>query len=804
MAEVRNLTPEELEQQNKLLREREEIMQRLEERNKRIATAGADEIKRLEKRNQKDKEHLGNIGNQLDALTEITDKVEDYADFWKKAAEKQQDYLDLQEDFGTSFAKLTPQVKNLLVSQEKGGGAFAAITARILDIKKKEINASGDELASLESRRAELEKIRQTQIDSADSLAMEKEAFFGISDAAKRRQEFQSSIVGLSEEDKKLAEEIFERNQLLLAQQERYVELKSQMSDITNSLPEGLSSLVSGITSLVKGIAKGLGPIVIIAGLISLAIKEFTELNSAAKKFREETGLTANQTEDIDNQVKSIRQEFADLGVEAEDVYESVKALKTEFGDSIPFTKGIVSSLTVMNKNFGIAQSDAAAVNMIFQSMAGLTAQTAQNVSMQLVDLAQMSGVAPSQLFKDIAESAEESYKYFKGDINALGRAAIEARRLGTNLKGVLKTTESLLDFENGIEKELVAATFVGGQFNLTQARALAFAGKSVEAQKEILRQVQRTGDFRNKDVFTQRALADAAGMSVEEISKQLTMQERLVGLSDEQKKLVADAMDKGLSLTDLTDSQLQDKVKELAAQKQIADSVTKMENAFKGIAASLGTAVVPLLEGLTPVITILAEGFGFIFKVLNLVPGLFPAIIAGLGAMYIMSKKVAIAQKMAAIAKVYSTYGAMPFIGVALAAGVIAAMMASMGKAKNVGDMAITDGGKTRISTQEGGIFAPSSNDQIAVGPGVVDRLDRLNQAGKLAQASTIPFTGGTAAAGAIGILVQEMKALRADMNSGKIRTNTYLDGQKVTTGIAVASEQSTRNNFSYGQRLL
>jgi len=457
-----------------------------------------------------------------------------------------------------------------------------------------------------------------------------------------------------------------------------------------------------------------------------------------------------------------------------------------------------------MNKNFGIAQSDAAAVNMIFQSMAGLTAQTAQNVSMQLVDLAQMSGVAPSQLFKDIAESAEESYKYFKGDINALGRAAIEARRLGTNLKSVLKTTESLLDFENGIEKELVAATFVGGQFNLTQARALAFAGKTVDAQKEILRQVQRTGDFRNKDVFTQRALADAAGMSVEEISKQLTMQERLVGLSDEQKKLVADAMDKGLSLTDLSDSQLQDKVKELAAQKEIADSVTKMENAFKGIAASLGTAVVPLLEGLTPVITILAEGFGFIFKVLNYVPGLFPAIIAGLGAMYIMSKKVAIAQQMAAIAKVYSTYGAMPFIGVALAAGVIAAMMASMGKAKNVGDMAITDGGKTRISTQEGGIFAPSSNDQIAVGPGVVDRLDRLNQAGKLGAASALPFAGGVATSQAIGILVQEMKALRQDMNSGKIRTNTYLDGQKVTTGIAVASEQSTRNNFSYGQRLL
>ena len=36
--------------------------------------------------------------------------------------------------------------------------------------------------------------------------------------------------------------------------------------------------------------------------------------------------------------------------------------------------------------------------------------------------------------------------------------------------------------------------------------------------------------------------------------------------------------------------------------------------------------------------------------------------------------------------------------------------------------------------------------------------------------------------------------------MNSGKI--GVYMDGLRVTSGIAVASEKSTRNNFNYGQR--
>lgn len=802
MAELRNLTPEELEKQNKLLRERDEILQRIEERNKRIAVAGGDEIKRLEKRNQKDKEHLDNLAKELEGIQDIKDEVDEYADFWEEAAKKQQSYNDLQEEYGTSFAKLTPSIKNLLVSQQKGGGAFAAITAKILEIKKQEINASGEDLIRLQERRATLEKVRQTQLDAAETAGIERDNLFGVSDAVARRLEFQASITGLSEEDKKLAMQIYERNEALTQQAERYKEISAQTTGLYNALPEGLQTIASGISNLVKATAKGLGPIVVLAGILALAMSEFTEIAEAQKKFRQETGLTADQTRDIDKQVKNIRHEFAGLGVEAEDVYDSIAALKKEFGDSLNFSEGIVSSVAVMNKNFGIAQSDAAAVNMMFQSMAGLSATTAQNVSMQLVDLAKMSGVAPSQVFKDIADSAEESYKYFRGDINALYRAAIEARRLGTNIKSVLNTTEKLLDFEEGIEKELVAATFVGGQFNLSQARALAYAGRHVDAQKEILRQVQRTGDFRKMDVFTQRALADAANMSVEEITKQLTMQEKLVGLSEEQKKLFADAIDKGLDITDMTDSQLKDKTKELEKQQQIADAVTKMENAFKGITAALATGFVPLMEGLAPVITVIGSVFGFILNVLNKIPGLLPAIIAGLTTMYILSKKAAIMKVKEAIASIFAGNAKWGAIGlIAASAGVVGLMAAISSNTAKVGDMASMSGGKTIVSTKEGGLFELSENDDFAAAPGLMNRLAG-KPAGNLSKSESVQRVANNTTK-FIKELTSEMKGLRADLNSGKIVTNTYLDGQKVTTGIAVANEQSTRNNFSYGTRM-
>ena len=83
---------------------------------------------------------------------------------------------------------------------------------------------------------------------------------------------------------------------------------------------------------------------------------QFTELEEAAGKFREETGLTKSQTKDISNQVRQIRAEFAGLGIEAKNVYDTVSALKTEFSDSIKFSKAIVENITLLNKNFSIAE----------------------------------------------------------------------------------------------------------------------------------------------------------------------------------------------------------------------------------------------------------------------------------------------------------------------------------------------------------------------------------------------------------------------------------------------------------------
>ena len=767
-----------------LLREIEEANQRIEEQNKKAAVVGAEERKRLEKRIENEKEKLKILQKQVDPL--------------EKQNTLAAEYEELQDSLGTSFTKLNIGARKLITTNKVGGTAFASLAKDILDLKEEQFGLSDDELKINQKKLEVYSNLYTSIINQAEIADQTKADMLGQNEAASRRLKFEESIANLGPVEQKKLKDLFELNENLIQQEERLNQIQEEGNKLYERLPGFLQDGVDLAKDLGKGLMSGMLPLVLIGLLLAAALDSFTEISAASKKFREETGLTASQSKDLDNQVKNIRNNFSQLGIKADDVYDTIGALKGEFADNARLSEAVVSSMTILNKNFGIAQKDAAKVSMIMQSMAGLSAETAQGVSQQVAEMANLAGVAPSQVFKDIADSAEETYTYFKGDINLIAKQAIEARRLGSTLKDVLKTTEDLLDFENGIEKELVAATFVGGQFNLSQARALAYAGKNVEAQKEILRQVERTGKFADQDMFTKKVLADAAGMTVEQLTKQLQIQKLLSGLSDDDALKAQAAIDKGLNLNGLTQDQLMNKTKELAKQEEIADKVTQMENAFKGIVASLGTALLPLMEGLAPLVTMVAEAFGFVFKVLNFIPGVFPAIIAGLTAMWLMTMKVAIAAKMAAIAKVWSAYGAMPFIGVALAAGVVGALISSVAKAKSVGDVMSPANGRTQISTKEGELLNLSPNDDLVAAPNAIENLNRASDAGKL---SLLPMgMGGAGTSVAIDILVKEMKALRQEFSNKS--NNVYLDGQKVTSGIVLASEKSSRNNFSYGQR--
>jgi len=751
--------------------------------------------------------------------------------------------------FSKSYVKLSSVVKNQLQTETNLNGqksVYKALGEQIARSKSREGELTGDALADEQERGALMTEINSSLLTQAKATAKAIDDAKGLTEFDKMRRELKETTLELSEEERKELERAIDRTEELYKKEQRIKILQEQQKGLYEAAPESLRNGVDFAKKLgdtLKTAGSSAVWITLIAAAIAAAVTSFTALDSAAKEFRTETGLTNSQTADIKSNANEIVGEFGKLGVEAKNVFDTVSALKTEFGDIYEVSKATTAALTVLSTNYGISAENAAKVQGVYERMGGLSSETAANVQMQAAKMAEMAGVAPAKVAQDIADAAAESYKFFKGDVIALNKAAIEARRLGTNLKDVLEVNRKLLDFEGSIEDELVASTFANGQFNLTQARTLAASGKQVEAQEEILRQIQRSGDFRNQDLFTQEALAKGAGMEVEEIIKQLDAKEKLASLGKEQKERAEEAIRNGLDISKIDADQLEAETKKFETQQAQQAVLEQLQNQFMGIASTIGSVLVPALETIIPIAQLilipfqtLADGINNIvnlfdggYEKLTFWQGTLVAIAGTWGAITLYTKlnamrvaaiaawetrslalkrlqniqearglfmgKTKLMQLVAQAALWALANPIAALVGLAVAAAVGAAAYSYFSKA---GDISSPADGKTRVSTKEGGLFELSSNDDLIAAPGAADALDGRGSR-KSKKSETLLTAELSTLSAPLYAMINEIKGLRADMASGKIAV--YMDTEKVTSKIGRQVDQSTRNNYSLGQ---
>lgn len=804
------LTPAEQAELNSLLEENAEIKERIRIINEKIALATGSERDELESMIETEK-------IRLRLQTDST-----------KGLQKRQEYLDYEESTLSSLANMSKGALSVLKKQTTGANTLSSLTAKILERKEAELGLEGDALKASQKETAVLESMNSSIMLKAEELAAIKHE---TSDVNKEIEKYEQSIAHLSGDAKEEAEAHLRTLKNLNQQLARTEAIHEANHDLLHHMPGFIGDALDMVKKMVAGIAAMGAPLVIMYALIGAALHSFVALDAAAQDFRKETGLLNSQTKDLVNNAHHIEMNFRDAGVELKDVFDTAKALKEEFSDTVNVSEEVLASLAVMGKNFGVSAGNAAKVQSILESVGGLSSETAANVGNQVANMAKLAGVAPDKVFKDIAENAEAASTFFKGDINALTKNAIQAQRMGTSLKQQVSLAEKLLDFENGIEQELVAATFVGGEFNLSRARALAMEGKLQDANEETLKQIQRSGDFRQKDYFTQQQLAKAAGMSVEEINKQLMMQEKLNGLSEEEKKLASDAIDKGLDITNMTKEQLADETKKIAAQNEQQGQLARMQNAFMGIVATVGGVLSPILEGVASVLNLIlmpinaiVEGMAHFVDyvkqsapLLSVLLGIVTAIAVQKGLSYLLAKnemgvtvakaaydkaELVITSAISAIKKkgllttiydaamsAYSSIAKIPYVGWALGAGVAAGAIGyGYSLYSKAGDVMSPADGKTRVSTKEGGLFELSPNDDLMAGPGLAGGETGGRGGGRL-----------SALAAPLAAVVNEIKALRADMASGKIAV--YMDSAKVTSNVNTQVEKTTRNSYNIGQ---
>jgi hypothetical protein len=792
---------EDNEKQLDSLREIENAQKRIDELLKRQAVSNEKNAKKLQERIDAETELIKLKKQQIKEEEKVAKQL-------KYKADKEKEIVDTI----SIFDKLEKDIQHGLKGNNKELNIFSSIGGQIAENKKKQIDATDEE-------RVALQKIIDQQEASANNLAKMVNHHHKKNEAISIEESVRKRMKGASEDEIQSMIILEKYMEKLAKKHERIHELQHQVAHEAHHLPEGIRNAVTGTIDFAKQVIKAgmaFGPLLILVAALGKGLHAYMELDAAAEKYRETTGFTASMTKKIDADVHHIVVGYRGLGVTAEAAYDVINEMANAQSDMFHFSEATVGSLSILNKRMGIAAKDSAEVSSMFEQIGGLSEETAASVTLAAASLAKQTGVSAKEMFQDMAKNAGVLSSHMKGNVQMFIQQSVKAKMLGSTLKDMAETSEKLLNFESSIEEELTAATYVGGQFNLSRARALAYEGKIADANEEILNQIQRSGDFRKQDYYTQQQLAKAAGKSVEEIAKELGVRDKLGKLSGDQLAKANKLIDSGVDISNLSDDELKKQAEQLAKQERISAVMTDIQDKIAGMVEAVGGRLTPVFDVLAKVIYGFGDGLkaalGFMKEYYPLVTGL----VVSAGAYLALKNQSLIIEKaeaawsaikiaketvynglvsagnlikkkglLSAIAEMamraYTSIASIPFVGPALAIGAAAGALAlGYQYYSKAGDVMSPADGKTRISTKEGGLYELSKNDDVVAAPGAASALSG----------------GGGGQSSMISALINEFRGVRADMAGGKI--GVYMDNDKVTSNVMTTAERSTRNNFA------
>jgi hypothetical protein len=208
------------------------------------------------------------------------------------------------------------------------------------------------------------------------------------------------------------------------------------------------------------------------------------------------------------------------FGLELQDVEEAQKAILSDLGGSVDEAIKLSLSFARTAAATGQTSDELGTTLSIMESISSASRDVLLNQIRSNAAMIEAAGVAPALVMKDIAQNAEFFASFAKDGGQNLIMAGTAARKLGLDMSAVSSITEGLLNFEQSIEASMMASQLLGRQINLDRARQLALVDDQEGMMREILKQVGGEAEFTKLVGVQRKALADAVGVNVEQLSR--------------------------------------------------------------------------------------------------------------------------------------------------------------------------------------------------------------------------------------------------------------------------------------------
>ena len=240
-------------------------------------------------------------------------------------------------------------------------------------------------------------------------------------------------------------------------------------------------------------------------------------------------------------ELTSANQEFVQLGLTSEDAQSTISNLANSFGLGIDEASKLSETVGRIAASTGMSVDESTKLVGLFTQTQGLSGQQAEDLLLGARQLAVANNVAPDKVLSDIASNTEVFARFSQDGGENLLRAAVQARKLGISLDTVAKTADSLLNFQDSLNKEIEASILLGRDVNLQKARELSLNNDIEGLQQEILKQVGSEAEFNKMNRLQRDALADALNMEASDLQKIVSRQGEQLTLQGEINRLTSE-----------------------------------------------------------------------------------------------------------------------------------------------------------------------------------------------------------------------------------------------------------------------
>ena len=168
-------------------------------------------------------------------------------------------------------------------------------------------------------------------------------------------------------------------------------------------------------------------------------------------------------------------------------------------------------------RNSGLTAESTAELLATITAATGQSKDLALNSINTLTSFARLEGVAPSQVFKDLANNADVFASFIgRGEQNLI-KAAAAARKVGLEFGSIVSFGDELLNITDRLEKEQTLSIITGRQIRLDRVAILTSQGRIAEAQRELATQLRAVQGLTAQQI---RFAAQQVGLDVNALLK--------------------------------------------------------------------------------------------------------------------------------------------------------------------------------------------------------------------------------------------------------------------------------------------